>query len=357
MSKDDESVVLPKAVRDQISKADEIYKSVYEEAPENPKPEESSDTITEKPANEPASESAEPAADPENKRPEPAPEPANEPAQEDTFEQKYRVLKGKYDKEVPRLHRHVRDLNQENSRLNDRLGRLEGEIQRLNETPEKKEPALSQEEIEQFGPDLIDIIRRVAKEETGVVLDKNLKQVPEKKVDDPDTGVSESARRQMLIDLAKEVPDWETQNEDDDFLAWLDKTDPMSGRVRMEMLAEAYQKADGERLIAIFTGFQKENAVVNPEDEPSDETPDDETPSEENPEQPLEDLVAPGTPKTGSAGAQNESGKKIWNQTEIEEFYAYKNEFIKKNPEKDLPDKVVALERDLFKAQSEGRIR
>jgi len=109
-------------------------------------------------------------------------------------------------------------------------------------------------------------------------------------------------------------------------------------------------------MIELFTGFQKENAVVNPEDEPSDETPE-ETPKEEKPEQPLEELVAPGTPKTGSAGAQNESGKKVWTQKEIREFYAYKNEFIKKNPERELPEDVILKERDIFAAQHENRIR
>lgn len=343
MSRDDESVVLPKAVQEQISAADEIYNAIYN--PEDgEKPEEGTEPeVAQKPEETPEPE-PEVAQQPEQK-PEPQPE-------EDSFEHKFKVLKGKYDKEVPRLHRQLRDLTNENSRLKERGARLEAEVKRLNEKPEPKEPALTQEEIDQFGPDLIDIIRRVAKEETGVVLDKNLKQVKEK-VDDADDGVSESDRRQMLADLADAVPGWEKQNEDEDFLAWLDQNDPMSGRVRMEMLAEAYKKCDAPRLIAIFKGFQKENAVVTPDDEPSDETP----AESKKPEQPLEDLVAPGTPKTGSAGAQNESGKKVWTQTEIQEFYTYKNEFIKKNPEKELPEKVIQLERDLFKAQSEGRIR
>ena len=357
MSKDDESVVLPKAVQDQISQADEIYKAIYEpEDPENKDPE-NKDPENEpepKPDNEP-----EPA-----QKADPAPDKETEKSQnDDSFEHKYKVIKGKYDKEVPRLHRQNRDLNNECSRLRDRVGRLEAEVRRLNEKPEPREPALSEEEIQQFGPDLIDIIRRVAKEETGVVLDHKLKPVVEQaqeNVDTPETDVSESDRRQMLIDLAEAVPDWEEQNEDKKFLAWLELDDPMSGRVRMEMLAEAYQKADAQRLIAIFTGFQKENAIVNPEDEPSDETPENETPADEqteSPEQPLEELVAPGTPKTGTTGAQNESGKRMWTQKEIQEFYAYKNEFIKKNPEKELPEKVVLLEKDIFDAQNENRIR
>jgi hypothetical protein len=72
----------------------------------------------------------------------------------------------------------------------------------------------------------------------------------------------------------------------------------------------------------------------------------------------LDELVAPGTPKTGPTDAPLESGKgRIWTQKDIGSFYAKKNELIKKDPNKELPDDIKALERDLFKAQTEGRIR
>ena len=334
--------VLPKAVREQAEQADEIIKAVY--APEE-KPEDA------------------PAEDPKPDAPAEDPKP-DVPASEGEFEHKFKVLQGKYNKEVPRLHKQLRDSQQTSKRLQDEASRLRDEVKRLNEAPApKQENPLSQDEIDQFGPDLIDIIRRVAKAETGVELDKQLKpvretvkQVKESVAHEDEDGV-ESDRRQMLADLADAVPEWETQNEDPEFLKWLDGEDPITGRVRMAELADAYRSCDAESVIDIFKGFQKENAVVNPEDEPSDETPEDETPTEENPEQPLEDLVAPGTPKTGSAGAQNESGKKVWTQREIQEFYAYKNEFIKKNPERELPEDVTLSERDIFKAQHEGRIK
>ena len=328
--------VLPEAVVKQVEAADNLFKELYAEEPEGKEPE---------------------TKEPEAKEPDPAPEKKPE---EDSFEHKFSVLKGKYDKEVPRLHRQLRDSENDKKRMADRLSQLEAEVRRLNEVPPKApEPPLSQQEIDEFGPDLIDIIRRVAKAETGVVLDEQLKPVKEslkqknETVAKDDTDVSESDRRQMLTDLADAIPDWEKQNEDPKFLDWLDLEDPYTGKARTELLADAYMKADAPRLIAIFKGFQKENAVVTPDDEPSDETP----AEEEKSEQPLEDLVAPGTPKTGSAGAQNESGKRIWTQKDITEFYAYKNEFIKKTPEKELPEKVILLEKDLFNAQAEGRIK
>ena len=358
MSKDDESVVLPKAVRDQISQADEIYKAVYEpddpENPENQDPDNAQDTA-QKPDETPAHETE------TAQQPDPAPQPDPEPEDD----HKYKVLKGKYDKEVPRLHRQLRDATQTINAMTAKINKLEGEIAGLKAAP-APEPAnpLTQSEIDQFGPDLIDIIRRVAKSETGVALDEQLRpikatveQVQETVANPSEDGTVDVER--MLTDLAEAVPDWEKQNTNPKFLDWLDEKDPFSGKVRTELMAEAWNEGDSERVINLFQGFQKENAVVNPDDEPSTETPENDPPAEEteNPEQPLDELVAPGTPKTGSTGAQNESGKRIWTQKEIQEFYAYKNEFIKKNPERELPENVILQERDIFAAQGEGRIR
>ncbi len=65
--------------------------------------------------------------------------------------------------------------------------------------------------------------------------------------------------------------------------------------------------------------------------------------------------MAPGTPKTGTASAPNESGKRVWTRNDIQALYAEKNEFVKKG--KKIPERIEKLERDLFKAQAEGRLR
>lgn len=329
--------VLPKAVREQTEAADALLEQLYG------KDEKIEDEQREEP------------------KPEPKPEePAQPPAESDP-DHKYKVLKGKYDKEVPRLHRQIREASQTNQQLMERINKLEIQIQnmRTEKKPTKEpEPVVSQEEIDSFGPDLIDIIRRVAKAETGVVLDEKLKPVQQsvkhvqETVAQDKQSMARSARERLLEALNEQVPEWQHMNTDEDFLEWLDEEDPYAGVPRAELLTAAYKENDAPRVIKFFKGFQKENAVVTPTDEPSDETPE-----KQNPEQPLDELVAPGTPKTGSAGAQKESGKKIWTQAEIQKFYAYKNEFIKKFPEKDLPEKVILMEKDIFAAQSEDRIR
>ena len=161
-------------------------------------------------------------------------------------------------------------------------------------------------------------------------------------------GVARSERVKLLAALAEAVPGWETQNENEVFLGWLNENDPYAGIPRGQLLTNAFNQSNTEVVIAIFKGFQTENAVVAP----SEVTPPVETPAE--PQQKLDDLVAPGTPKTGTTSAPNESGKRVWSRKMISDFYAAKNEIHRKGQA--LPDEYIALEKDLFLAQTEGRV-
>lgn len=337
---------LPAAVRKEIEKADRLYKAIYE--PPKDAPAEPAAAAPKEPAKESTKDTAQPA---------PAPE---------TFEQKYKVLQGKYDKEVPRLHRQLRDVTAQNNDLKNRVSGLEAAIATMKKAkPEAPaEPALTPEEVDQFGPDLVDVIERKAREVANRLvaeklgpIEQSVKQVNESVASQRET-VALSARERMLAALEDAVPEWRKQNEDEGFLEWLEADDTYSGKPRQELLAEALQLNDAKRVIALFKGFQQENAVVNPEPSLKETpAPEPKTPEAKKPEQPLDELVAPGTPKTGSTGAHTESGKRIWTKKEIEQFYAHKNEFIKQHPERDLPEKIVKMERDLFAAQTENRVR
>ena len=343
--------VLPEAVRRQMEQADAIIAQMKND-PEAPAP------APEPKADDPAPTPPPPAPEP------PPPAPKEEPTSERTdWKQKYSVLKGKYDAEVPRLHDDLRDARGQLRTFQDQLSTLQATVAALKEVksePAKKaEPLVSQEEIDQFGPDLIDVMQRVAKQTLGVELDSQLapvkqsvKQVNER-VASTSESVAKSSRQRLYERLDAAVPGWQTTNKDQEFLSWLAEEDPTLGEVRGNLLRGHFERNDADRVIKIFKGFQKEHVVETTD--PSPATPAEETPE---PQQKLDELVAPGTPKTGSTGAHEESGKgRIWTQKEIGSFYEYKNEFIKKNPNKELPDEVKAAERDLFKAQTENRIR
>ena len=90
----------------------------------------------------------------------PAPQPIIDsppPPQEDSWEHRFKVLQGKYNAEVPRFAHENKDLK----------GRLQSLEDQLEEMKNVKPPELlvRPEEIEQYGEGLIDVARRVAREE------------------------------------------------------------------------------------------------------------------------------------------------------------------------------------------------
>ncbi len=354
---------LPKAVQKQINEANKIVKEVYGD-----------DGKIADPAAAPAADpnaapvvdpAAEPVADP-NAAPAPAPAPVAAPAPDTDAEHKYKVLQGKYNKEVPRLQKALTRAEDTNRDLNQRTLNLESMIasmQALQEKPAKpKTPALPEitsDEREQFGDDLIDLIERVSKRATLPEIESHLKPLEnrvtqvDRKVAHTETSVAESKRQQVFETLDVAVPEWRAQNENDDFLAWLDEEDALSGKVRGQLLTEAMNANDAQRVVTFFKGFQSENAAVpvtpTPVEEPKGE------PAKSEPQVKLDELTAPGTPQTGTASAPNEAGKRVWSREDIAKFYADRGEFVKKG--RPIPKELQVLERDLFLAQREGRLR
>ena len=213
-------------------------------------------------------------------------------------------------------------------------------------------PGITDEERAQFGPDLIDVIERVAAHKLMPEVDARVAPL-QTSVDNATQSASQaqhsmaiSERDKTIEALSAAVPNWEQQNEDDGFLSWLNENDVYAGVPRGRLLTDAFRANDSARVIAFFKGFQTENAIV---------TPSDPTPLPVEPQVKLDDLTAPGTPKPGTTSAPNESGKRVWTRNDISAFYAKKNEYVKKgNP---IPDEYMRLERDLIAAQHEGRIR
>lgn len=296
--------------------------------------------------------------------------PKADPTPEENSDHKYKVLQGKYNAEVPRLQTQLKEATGLIRDMQQRLTNTESLLASLqhvrtepdpkpSESPAKMDlPVVTADETAQFGADLEDYIERVAARKIMPQIESQLAPVNkladrvesvEQSTSQQARSVASSDRDRVMLALTNAVPEWETQNENEDFLNWLNETDPYAGVPRGQLLTHAFTAHDSERVIAFFKGFQKENAVVTPE--PNVTPPTDET----EPQRKLDDLVAPGTPKTGTTSAPKESGKRVWTQQDISTFYAKKNIFVIKG--KPIPDEYVALEKDLFAAQHEGRIR
>lgn len=357
---------LPKSVQAQIDKANEIVAAVYpqEELDADGNPIKKDDAENTPPKSADDAENTPPKDEVTPPKDEVTP-PATPPKDDD--DHKYKVLQGKYNAEVPRLKKDNDRLSRENDELRQRLLNLEGivsSMQAVKEPPKADPkpdlPLITDDERAQFGDDLIDLVERVAKRATLPEIEAQLKPLAghvkqvEGKVAHTETSVAESKRQQVLDRLAAAVPDFAQQNENPEFLEWLDQEEGMTGFTRGHFLTEAMKANDANKVIRYFTSFQSENAGDTGQPAPAEETPS-EDPKTPEPQVKLDDLVAPGTPKTGTPSAPDESGKRVWTRADIAALYADKNEFIKKG--KPVPKRLRQLEQDLFSAQQEGRLR
>jgi hypothetical protein len=298
----------------------------------------------------------------------PSPQPEAAPAQQPNFEQQYRVLQGKYNAEMPRMQAQIRELMGANRALQEQvtatnalLASLGGQAQRpASGSPASSQPVklVKDEEIREYGADLLDVVRRAAQEAVLPELDRRIEQRVQpvaQRVETVATQASSTAQRIVKQDqaavhemLTDQVPNWKQMDTDDGFNNWLDQKDPFSGRVRGEMLNEAYRAHDAPRVVAFFKSYLNENAAVTP---PASGNP---AAQGASPQTRLEDMVVPGTPKTGAAGAQDgANNKRIWSRNEITKFYHDKQQGLYRSD----PKKSAAIEADIFSAQREGRIR
>src|SRR5262245_2589577 len=281
---------LPKAVKKHIDNAnkiaDDYYKALRGEQPAAP-------PAGEPPATPPAGEPPPASNTPPAGEPPPASNtpPATPPSNvanipQPDAEQRYRVLQGKYNAEVPRLQTQVREQGDTIKQLRDQLTATQTLLASLSGqqasapagnappagTPAAPKKLVQDEEIREFGADLIDVVRRAAREEIAqqvpAVVEQRVAPVAQRvdQVAQAAGSVVKSVQQndqQSVLDLlADKVPNWTTVNEDPEFLAWLDQRDSYSGARRGDMLSQAYKAHDGPRVVAFFNGFLKEHATV-----------------------------------------------------------------------------------------------
>ena len=265
------------------------------------------------------------------------PQPA-EPGEE-TWQARYKALQGKFDAEVPRLHSEVKQLK---AQLNAAIANLESVTRQAKEAPTPQEPLVTDEDVEAFGSDLIDVIKRqateVARQEMGSEL-AELKAENQKLLEQLG-GVSErqvsNDRKAFFADLERLVPDYEAVNVEPGFLNWLAEVDPLSGMARQEYLNAAYGNFDVGRTATLFNTWKQMTAPQQAK----------------QPAKKLERQVAPGTSKVSTASTVSTSDQ-IVSMSDIDAFYraVAKGEYRGKEAEQ------ARIEAEIDLAVAEGRVR
>lgn len=318
-------MALPAAVQRQIQEAEEIAKALYGE-----------EAIA---AREAAERGEQPPAEPE------APAaPAAPAAPEDAgWQHKYNVLQGKYNAEVPRLNTTVREQASSIAQLTQQIETLRAEVERLKSP---RPSPITAQEVEDYTPELLDVVSRQAREVVAPDLATVRAEVDQ--IKDRLASVSkvvvENKQERVLRLLDQRVENWQEQNLDEGFAAWLDDVDPLSGQVRREMLNKAFSSGNGESVVAFFNAYRNEHAATQPPVQGSQQG---------SPTVDMREFTAPGraAPSAPQGGAQTE--KRIWTAALIEKLYADARRGVYRGREAEFR----ALELDIVAAEREGRIR
>lgn len=257
--------------------------------------------------------------------PEPQPEPTDStptPATgaDDQLEHRYRVLQGKYNSEVPRL-------SAENKDLKGRLQQIEQQLLEL-QAAKDSQPLVSQQEIDEYGEGLIDVARRVAREELATK-DAEIKML-KSKLESLEETTTKVVQEDFFTSLGNKVSDWATINSDSNFHKWLGEIDDLTGARRQDLLSAAERDRDADRVAKFFLAFKKTSQKLMADANSA-----------------LSSQVAPSsvqTPNTPPA-------KKVWTRGEISAFYAR----LRRGEVDDA--EAVAIESDIQAASLEGRVR
>lgn len=213
------------------------------------------------PPSEPTAANDAQPSQPVSETPAEAPQPEHDSSY---WEQRFRTVQGILDTER-------RKWQSEKAQLESRLHALEAAPQAPQQPaqqPDRPAPRLTQEDIDTYGPELVDVIKRAAAEMADQIVAQRMQEIkPEleqtrKKVTEVAGTVYQNAQERFFGELAKVVPDWQQINTDQRWLDWLGEVDPLSGVPRQVYLDNASHKLDHVRTAALFNAF-KDAAGLN----------------------------------------------------------------------------------------------
>lgn len=264
-----------------------------------------------------------------------APEQTEEEPLSDDWEHKYKVLKGKYDKEVPRLNKELKMLRQEKEGIAQRMSLLEQVVAEVMSRSSKQSSAPSEplseedEELKRVKSDYPEIYNAVTK-----LVEKKLTREVKPELDQVKATTAQSAFYSRLDAL---LPEWRAINSDPDFLEWLSQpSEELPSKTKHQLLMMAFNEGDATAVASFFKRF----IFTTKRTSEGEEVTTVKTQAEKS--------VAPPYRKTAQSG--KESSKKIYTESEIKQFYT--DLALNKIP----PDKKGALEQQILQAIMDNRV-
>jgi hypothetical protein len=306
---------LPQAVEEANRRAEELMARQQQGTPDQPAPEQQAQPQVQP---QQQAEAAEPAPII------PAIEGGPEPAQ---WEQKYRVLQGKYRAEVVRVQDDNRTLRSRVQELEAENGELKSKPQAQATAPQIKDD-LRKKYAEKYGDEFAtDIAELMAQSAPAPQVD--LKAV-EQRLAAQEEVVAQTAKQTFFGSLTERAPQWKTLNTDDGFLTWLRDEDPLTGVSRQTLFDSAAKSLDVDRVARFFTTYSGQSVGAASQRDTRDEH------------------VVPSTASNNPAPVPP---GKAWNRQMVAQFYA------DVRTGRITQEQAAVIEQDIYAAQREGRLR
>lgn len=246
----DPDVKIPAAVRLAGLSADELHRQAYaQEAPGEEVQNEGAGQEADqggKAAGETAQAGApEPQAVVQAERPVETSKPGIENG---SAEQKFLAMQGRYEK----AQQTIAAMSEQIAALQRSVAQMQA-APRPAEEPKESERFLTPEEINDYGEDFLNVIRKAAKEETLPVIKKYEGEIERLKQQLAGVNgyVAQNDQQRMEQTLDQAVPNWREMNENwltNGFRDWLQLPDPYSGAIRHSLMNEAWDRRDAARV-------------------------------------------------------------------------------------------------------------
>jgi hypothetical protein len=289
---------LPRAIQQQLEEAEAIQRQLAGET-----------QVTDPNTSDPAADfSAQTATSQSDAVAAPAAQPST-----DDFEQRYRVLQGKYNAEVPRLQAALRENMAQFQETLARLTALEQAQKAKVEQPIQRHTA---EDVETFGEDMVrmvvsiaertaaDVFNRLAADLRGEMapIRQSVQQVQE-------TAAKTDIERYFDA-VKKQEPDWDAIEADPRWHAFLDSRAVGAVETHRAMAERAVTARSVEAVVELVRAWKQVAGLAA------------QAAQQDNPRQELERQIAPSSQR----GASPPQGQRIWTMGEYEQAFDTRNQ-------------------------------
>lgn len=243
------------------------------------------------------------------------------------WRQRFNTVQGKLDAEMPRMFHQMRDQSEQIKKLTEQL-----EVRNTPQTPDP-DSLVNQKDVDAFGEDLMDAMRRTAQDEhrkAYVAERANL----EERFGRVETQVGQVAVDSFWGEVSKLVPDWAQVDQNPAWIAWLDSSPEYSEDTYRTLASKAISKGNSQKvakLVDTWRGAQPSQPTKPQRAQQSE----------------LERQVAPSTVRGNPAPVAG----KVYSRQEYEALYDVRN------PQRYGDKQANAMIAEADVAVAEGRVR